>query len=484
MLGQRIPEVDMRSLAGRFEKGLIRMKESASVPIPRAVSTAPRSMVVLMAGVAALGGLLFGYDTSVISGAMLFLRTDFHLTDVQLEFAVGIALAGALLGAALAGYSADRWGRRVMLLGTGVGFGAFAVLSGLATGLVTFSIARFFVGVCIGMASLVTPLFLAEMSPAKIRGALVSLNQLAITIGISVAYFVDYELAASQNWRWMFITAIFPALILIIGMLFLPESPRWLARTGNHERALESFHRLGRGAEAEAELQDVERVLADEQEGFAMLLQPGFRMAMFVGIGLAIFQQITGINTIIYYSPEILRMSGYPSAKAAILAAGIIGVVNVLITVVSIFLVDRLGRRFLLLLGTAGMGVALMIVGLAFHREATGQAVFFAVIAYIVFFAVGLGTVMWLVISEIYPTKIRGKAMSLATLSVWGANWVVAGTFLSLLHGVGPAGTFWIYAVICLVTFVFCYAFVPETKNKSLEDIERHWRRSSGSRAV
>ncbi len=452
------------------------MNERASQPVPVAAPAAARAMVVLTAAVAALGGLLFGYDTSVISGAMLFLRTDFHLTDVQLEFAVGIALAGALVGSALAGYSADRWGRRVTLLGTGVGFGVFAILSGLAPGLITFVLARFFVGVCIGVASLVTPLYLAEMSPARIRGALVSLNQLAITVGIGVAYFVDYKLAESQNWRWMFMTAVFPAIVLIIGMIFLPESPRWLARAGFRERALAGFQRLGRGAEAEAELEDVERALQEEQEGFGILLQPGFRIAVFIGIGLAIFQQITGINTIIYYSPEILRMSGYPSAKAAILAAGIIGVVNILVTVVSIFLVDRLGRRFLLLLGTAGMAVALTLVGLAFHSQAAGKVVFYEVIGYIFFFGIGLGPVVWLLISEIYPTKIRGKAMSLATLTVWGANWVVAGTFLSLIHAAGPAGTFWIFAVICVLAFIFCLAFVPETKGKSLEDIERHWR--------
>jgi sugar porter (SP) family MFS transporter len=313
------------------------------------------------------------------------------------------------------------------------------------------------------------------MSPARIRGALVSLNQLAITIGICVAYFVDYELAASQNWRWMFLTAVLPALVLILGMIFLPESPRWLAQAGFRDRALTGFRRLGRGEEAAVELEDVERLLTEAQEGFGLLLQPGFRVAVFVGIGLAVFQQITGINTIIYYSPEILRMSGYPSAKAAIFAAGIIGVVNVLITVVSVLLVDRLGRRFLLLFGTAGMAVALMVVGFAFHRHTTGSGVFYAVIAYIIFFGIGLGPIVWLLISEIYPTRIRGKAMSLAILTVWGANWLVASTFLSVIHGVGPAITFWIFAAFCVLAFGFCFVFVPETKGKSLEDIERHW---------
>lgn len=445
---------------------------------PRSVGrrNSSRGMVILTAGVAALGGLLFGYDTSVISGAMLFLRTDFHLSDVQLEFAVAIALAGALVGSAIAGYSTDRWGRRMVLLATGIGFGVFSILSGLAFGLVSFCIARFFVGACIGVASLVTPLYLSEMSPARIRGALVSLNQLAITVGIVVAYFVDYELAASQNWRWMFMTAVFPAIALCLGMIVLPESPRWLARKGYRELALDNFHRLGRGAEAESELREVEQVLLEEQEGFGILFKPGFRVAVLVGVGLAIFQQITGINTIIYYAPAILRMSGFPSAKAAILATAVIGIVNVLVTIVSIFLVDRLGRRFLLLLGTAGMAAALGLVGAAFHRQSAGVVVFYEMTGYIVFFGIGLGPVVWLLISEIYPTKIRGKAMSLATLSVWGANWVVAGTFLSLIRGAGPAGAFWIFAFICVLAFVFCFAFVPETKGKTLEAIERHWR--------
>lgn len=454
------------------------MGHGPSDPLP--VNTAPLGTklsptVLLTAAVAALGGLLFGYDTSVISGAMLFLKNDFGISDKQLEFAVGIALAGALVGSGIAGYLTDRWGRRTVLIITAISFGVFAVLSGMAPGLTTFVIARFFVGVCIGIASLVTPLYLSEMSPARVRGALVSLNQLAITIGIMVAYFVDYALAASQNWRWMFITAVAPSIVLLIGMIFLPESPRWLARSGFRERALRNFHRLGRGAEAETELQDVEQVLKEETGGFGMLLKPGFRVAVFVGIGLAIFQQITGINTIIYYSPAILRMSGYPSDKAAILAAAIIGVVNVLVTIVSILLVDRLGRRFLLLVGTIGMAVALALVGIAFHTKSASSVVFYEVVGYIVFFGISLGPVVWLLISEIYPTKIRGKAMSIATLCVWGANWLVAGTFLSLINAAGPAGTFWIFSSICVLAFFFCLLFVPETKGRSLEDIERHW---------
>ena len=454
-------------------------------------SASNRGTVVLTAVVAALGGLLFGFDTSVISGAMLFLRTDFHLSDRQLEFAVGIALAGALVGSACAGYCTDRWGRRWMLLVTALGFGLFSVLTGLAVGLVSFSIARFFVGACIGIASLSMPLYIAEMAPARIRGALVSCNQLAITVGIGVAYFVDYAFAASESWRWMFASAVLPAVVLLIGMIFLPESPRWLARKGFRDRALENFRRLGRGDEAEAELAEVEGALQEEQEGFGILLKPGFRIAVLVGIGLAIFQQITGINTIIYYSPEILRMSGYPSAKAAILAAAIIGVANVLITIVSILLVDRLGRRVLLLLSTAGMALALTLIGVAFHQKSASFVVFYEVIGYVVSFGIGLGPVMWLLISEIYPTKIRGKAMSIATLTVWGANWVVAATFLSLIRGAGrriPSGS--TRASACwpssFVTFLCRRPKVAAWKRLSTTGgtLERSWarRRAVGSR--
>lgn len=439
-------------------------------------NTPGRGMVILTAGVAALGGLLFGYDTSVISGAMLFLRGDFHLTNNQLEFAVGIALAGALAGSAVAGYGTDRWGRRTVLLATGVGFGVFSVLTGFSAGLVSFSVARFLVGACIGIASMVTPLYLAEMSPAKIRGALVSLNQLAITVGIGAAYFVDYCLAAKGNWRWMFISAVFPAMVLVFGIIPLTESPRWLARRGDRNRALEGFRRLGRGDEAEAELSEIERALEEEPESWRSLFRPGLRRAVLVGVALAILQQITGINTVIYYSPEILQLSGYPSARAAIFAAAVIGVANVLVTIVAILVIDRLGRRFLLLFGTAGMAITLGFVGAAFSRHAAGVTVFYMMVAYVVFFGISLGPVVWLLLSEMYPTKVRGRAMSLGTVCVWGANWLVASTFLSLIHVAGPAGAFWAFSATCVVGFFFSLKFVPETKGRTLEEIERGWR--------
>jgi sugar porter (SP) family MFS transporter len=430
---------------------------------------------MLTAGVATLGGLLFGYDISVISGAMLFLRSDFHLTDSQIELVVSTLLAGALVGSAVAGYSADRWGRRMVLLVTGLGFTLFTILSGISGGLASLAVARFFIGAFAGIASMVVPLYIAEVSPARHRGALVSGNQLAITVGVLLAYLVDYAFAASQNWRWMFMSAVFPSFALFVGMIFVAESPRWLARKGHRDRALASFHRLGRGDEAEAELAEVEGALHEEGEGFRSLFKPGIRRAVIVGVVLASVQSFCGIDTIVFYAPEVLTRAGYPSAKAAILATVGIGVMLVLVTVVSMFLVDWLGRRALLLISTGGMGVTLVLVGAAFRSHATGIAVFYELVAAVAFFGVGLGPVGWLLISEIYPTKIRGAAMSLATLAVWAADWLITGTFLSLVSWATPAGAYWIYASICILSFVFCYAFVPETKGKSLEAIERYW---------
>lgn len=450
---------------------------TAGPPPARRGGLSPQATVILTASIAALGGLLFGYDTSVISGAMLFFQHTFHLTDVQLEWAVSAVLLGAMAGSALGGRLTDLWGRRPVLMATGVGFGIFSVWTGLSTGLPTFVIARFLVGCCIGVASLVTPLYISEMAPAKIRGGLVSLNQLAITVGIGVAYVVDYALAGAKDWRMMFASAVVPAVVLVVGMIFLPESPRWLAKVGRLAEALTNFRRLGREQEAQIELADVERVLHEETGRFWDLFKPGFRTAVWIGIGLAILQQITGINTIIYYAPDILTRAGYSSAKAAILATVTIGIVNILTTVLAIFLVDRVGRKPLLLVGTAGMAASLAFIGYSFAQQAKGVGVFIGVLVYIFFFAVSLGPVVWLMIAEIYPTKIRGVGMSVATFVEWGANFVVAVTFLSLLNWAGAVHTFWLFAVLSVLGLIFCWLVIPETKGKSLEQIEEDFRR-------
>lgn len=443
--------------------------------------------VILTACVAALGGLLLGYDSGVTSVATPFLMRDFHLALPQLEFALSMMLAGALVGSAIAGYSTDRWGRRSVLLGAGIGYAIFALCSGLSTGFVSFSVSRFFAGVCIGAASLVAPLYLAEIAPAKIRGALVSLNQLAVTAGIGVASFVDFALAAHLNWRRMFMTEVFPAAILVIGMLLLTESPRWLARQGYRERALKGFHRLGRGDRAEVELANAEQAFREEPGGFRSLFRPGLRRAVMIGVILAIFSQITGFNAIRTYFQEFLWMSGYRSAKDFILPLVVIG----LATVVAIALVDRLGRRFLLLVGTAGMAISAILLALTGGpfgsvRHTVLVEVLYLIIAYSICFSVSLGAVVWLLLSEMYPTTVRGQAMSFGALSVWGASWLVGGAFNRLIHAAGFAGTFWTFSAICVAAFLFCLKFVPETKGRTLEEIGGYWfrRLTAGTRRL
>ena len=435
--------------------------------------------VLITAAIAALGGLLFGYDTSVISGAMLFFRHTFQLRTGQLEFAVSVALLGAMLGAVVAGYCSDRWGRRWVMMAVGAGFAVFSLWCGLAGGIVSFEIARLGVGICIGVSSLVAPLYISEMAPARIRGALVSLNQLAITIGIGVAYLVDYALAPTGNWRMMFASAAFPALVLLIGLMFLPESPRWLAGKSRLQQARVAFRRLGHRVDVESELHAIELAVRNESGRFRELLQPSFRRPLWIGLGICILAQITGINTIIYYAPTVLQRAGYPGAQSAILATSFVGATNILVTLVAIAVVDRLGRRPLLIIGSLGMGLAMAYIGWAFARHWHGMPVFYGVIAYLVFFGLSLGPVPWLIIAEIYPTRVRGQGMALATLALWAADWLVSITFLSLLDHLGSPRTFWLFGGLCFVCLLFVFLCVPETKGRTLEEIQQGWQRKA-----
>ena len=435
-----------------------------------------RIFTVLIAATVALGGLLFGYDTAVISGAILFLQKQFNLTTVGTQLATSAVLAGALLGAALGGYLGDRFGRKPILILTAIFFAAFAVASGLANSLVPFVAARFFVGVAVGVASLLVPLYIAEIAPARIRGALVTLNQLAIVTGIAVAYYVDYLFAASGNWRGMFISAVVPSLILLIGMLFLPETPRWLAARGRFEEASAILDRIESPEEAERNLRELRLVTEIDRVSFRDLWAPRFRKPILIGMGLAAFSQITGVNSIIYYTPTILQMAGFESAQSAILGTVLIGVVNVVATVVSLLLLDRVGRRPLLLTGLIGMGLSLTHLGFSFGAAQLSRTVILLdVITYLASFAIGMGCVFWLIASEIYPTTVRAQAMSLATLMVWATDFLVTMTFLSLVEALGPKNSFWVYAAACAAALIFSFKMVPETKGRTLEEIETSW---------
>ena len=433
----------------------------------------------LIAAVAALGGLLFGYDTGVISGALLFIRQVMSLSPTMQGVVVAIALAGAAIGAATAGYLSDRNGRRLVILGAGLLFIAGALISAVAQGVVVLVIGRFLVGLAIGVASMLTPLYLAEISPARVRGAIVSLNQLCITGGILVSYLVGFALASSSDgWRWMLALGALPGIILAAGMLVLPESPRWLAGRGRIPDANTVLQHLRGTADVADELNTLRTDLAREGRqlaGASELLSPRLRRPLIIGIGLAMFQQITGINTVIYFAPTIFQSAGLSSAATSILATAGVGAVNVIMTIVSIRLIDRLGRRQLLFWSLGGMAVTLLVLSAAFYSGASGQLAWVAVAsvaAFVGFFAIGLGPVFWLLIAEIFPLAVRGRAMSLATVANWSFNLIVSATFLNLVGAVGSAGAFLVYAVLSLVALAFIAMMVPETKGRSLEQIE------------
>jgi sugar porter (SP) family MFS transporter len=351
------------------------------------------------------------------------------------------------------------------------------MICAFADSFATLLVGRTIVGVGIGLASTTVPVYISEVAPPSARGWQVSLFQLAITVGILAAYMVDYVFAASGAWRWMLGLAAVPGLILGLGMLYLPESPRWLAKHGQTDRAIKILTRIRGNADVTAEFKEIQTTLAKSGGSgrWSDLFSPAVRPALLVGVGLAIFQQITGINTVIYYAPTILQTAGISSASGAILATAGIGVVNVLMTLVSMWLVDRAGRRPLLLTGIAGIAITLGILGFAFRRPGgalAGVAVG-TLMAYVASFAISLGPIFWLLISEIYPLNIRGVAEGTAAAANWSANLLVSLTFLTLVEALGPARTFWCYALFAVAAWVFSYYLVPETKGRSLEEIER-----------
>jgi MFS transporter, SP family, galactose:H+ symporter len=447
-----------------------------------------KRFVYLAAVISALGGLLFGYDIGVISGAILFVKRDFSLSPGMEEIVVSSVLLGSLVGAAVGGILADRLGRRKLLIITAVVFGLGGIGAALAPGTAWLVVARVVSGIAIGIASFVAPLYISEIAPVDIRGKLVSINQVALTSGIVISYFIDYAFAESQAWRWMFALAVIPAVTFGIGLMFIPNSPRWLAGRGHVDQA-RTVLKLIRGSEqVEPELSEIRHSVAQQKGHWSELLSPLLRPAMIVGVGLAVAQQITGINTVIYYAPTIFKFAGLSSASVAILASVGVGVVNVILTVVAMQLIDRIGRRPLLLVSLVGMAMSLFVLGLAFSLPqlsgSLGWITVASLMVYVGSFAVGLGPVFWLMLSEIYPLRIRGRAMSVGTIANWSANLVVALSFLTLTQVLGKPTTFWLYAVVSIGAWLFAFYLVPETKGRSLEEIEAHWRAGKHPRVL
>jgi SP family galactose:H+ symporter-like MFS transporter len=443
--------------------------------------------VIVAAAISALGGLLFGYDTGVISGAILFIQKEFNLSSSVEEFVISAVLIGAIVGAAGGGALADRFGRRRMLILAATLFAAGAIGTALVPSVAWLIAGRILVGAAIGAASFTAPLYISEIAPEQARGRLVSLNQIALTSGIVISYLVDYALSGGEAWRWMLGLAAIPAAILGIGMFFMPPSPRWLLSHDQDSQATSVLQRIRANDDVHAELQSIQTSLQHQTSDWSELVKPGIRPALIVGVGLAIFQQITGINTVIYYAPTIFQFAGFKNAASAILATAGVGVVNVALTVLAMQLLDRVGRRPLLLIGMAGMTISLTTLGVAFLSTNSAWLGWIAVVSlmfYVGSFAIGLGPVFWLLISEIYPLRVRGLAMSFATVMNWAFNLLVSITFLSLVNAVGRSWTFWLYALIGIAALIFSYALVPETKGRSLEEIEAHWRAGRHPRAL
>ena len=448
---------------------------------PPAVEVPETGFVFAAAAFAALGGLLFGYDTGVISGALIFIRAQFGLSTFQQELVVSVVLVGAAVGALTGGRLADIFGRRMMLLVTALIFVAGALVCAAAPSLNVLVIGRLIVGLGIGFSTSTVPIYISEVSPPQTRGWQVSLFQLAITIGILAAYLVDYVFSGSSGWRWMLGLAFVPGAILGLGMIRMPESPRWLAEHGHSGRAREVLARIRGTENIESEWLEIQKTLTETEErgSFSDLFGPSVRMALVIGIGLAIFQQVTGINTVIYYAPLIVQSAGISTASGAILATAGIGLVNVLMTIVAMWLIDHVGRRPLLLIGIAGMIISLGVLGFVFRMPTGGALAWLAVVTlmvYVASFAISLGPIFWLLISEIYPLRVRGIAEGTAAGVNWAFNFLVSVTFLTLLELLGPSLTFWVYALLAIASWLFSYYLVPETKGRTLEEIEHSFR--------
>ncbi|HPU26899.1 MAG TPA: sugar porter family MFS transporter [Phycisphaerae bacterium] len=436
--------------------------------------------VYIVSAIAAVGGLLFGFDTAIISGAIGPVVERFQLNAWEEGWVVSCVLVGCIIGTGFAGSLSDWQGRKKVLIGTALFYAVSAILSAFPRTVSELVIARFIGGLAVGVSSMISPVYIAEISPARIRGRLVSLQQMAIVFGIVLAYFVSWLLVeiGDTNWRWMFGSEAFPALTLFVALFMVPESPRWLTKQGHSDRALGILARVGGAAHARRELAEIEESLAEEQGSIRELFMPGLRIALVVGITLAVLQQITGINTVIYYGPKILEKAGYDADSAQLWAQVLIGTTNCVCTILALWIIDKVGRKPLLLAGAAGMGLCL--VGATFAlpmTELSPNLKLIFVIGYVAFFAVGLGPTVWVIMAEIFPTKIRGRAMSIATLSLWVACFAVSQTFPKLIE-LFSENVFWIYASMCVVMIVFVGLVVPETKGKTLEQIERMWRRS------
>ncbi len=460
------------------------MDASAASRTPETFDGGTQSLgyVVLLATITAISGFLFGFNTAVINGVLLFLRQQFTPSNLEAEVAASSLLVGALLGAAGASMIGDRYGRKKSLMLSAVLFAVSPLGAAAANTVTVFSVWRLVGGLAIGVASVLTPVYIAEISPSKNRGTLVSLNQLAIVTGILVAFLVSWWLSriGQDSWRWMLAVATLPALLFLAGLFTIPESPRWLISSGRQAEGKRILARISGAKAAEEQVQAVSRAAAGQQGSWRELFSTEMRRRLAVGMILALFSQITGVNTVIYYGSVIIS-EHFPGQSAGMTLAAnvIIGVVNLIFTIVAMVFLDRWGRRAILMTASGGMGLALtlLVIGLNFG-DVPPVLMLVTILSYVAFFAFGMGPGPWLIISEIFPTKVRGRAASIATSTLWSGALLVTFTFLSLVNLLKLWGTFAIYGALSFVCLAYVWKAVPETKGRTLEQIEEAWGKS------
>jgi MFS transporter, SP family, arabinose:H+ symporter len=424
----------------------------------------------------ALGGLLFGFDISVISGTIPFIQEYFGLNEAMKGWVVSSALIGCIIGASFVGKLSDRFGRKKVLLGTSILFGISAIGTGLSNTIPTFIFYRILGGLAVGGASVLAPMYIAEVSPAHLRGRMVSINQLTIVIGISLAYYSNYFLLpiVEMAWRWMFAAEAIPSFIFMVSLFIIPESPRWLVARNNESEALRILNRIADADFANTELSEIQESLKDHKPAILKdAFQKKYRYILLMGIFLAVFQQWSGINVIFFYAPDIFAKARL-GIDDALFQTTLIGVINIVFTLIAMRVIDKIGRKLMMLIGSAGMAICYIVIGILFSTGQTdGIWMITALMITPAFFAFGLGPTVWVVISEIFPNRIRGVAMSVATFSLWSACYLLTLTFPIFVELFNASNTFWLYAVICIAGVIIIKIYLPETKGVSLEELER-----------
>lgn len=437
----------------------------------------PSITLILVAITASLGGLLSGFDMGVISGALLYINQTWTLSPLEQGWLVSSAIVGSVIGAAANGVLADIYGRKKIIIATALIFIAGSLMCGYAATAGWLIFSRIIIGIAVGMISFVAPIYLSEIAPEKIRGSLVSLYQLALTAGILLSYLINRIFANTElNWRWMLGSGTVPAVILLTGILFLHDTPRWLISKNRIDEARQVFRRILKKEEVEAHISEIQETLSTSSEKQKVKIKKWMLMPVFIGVGLMFVQICTGINTIIYYTPTIFNLAGFSDNISAIYATIGIGLVNFLMTFIAIAYIDKFGRKPLLYIGLSGMLISLFILSGAFAMGESGKWLAVAsVVIYIASFAMSLGPICWIMVSEIIPLKIRGFAMSAATVANFAFNFIVVLSFLPMLEIFGKAPTFFVFGLITILSLFFVYFFVPETKGISLEKIEKNW---------